>query len=198
MMAKKIIMLLLLTGLYFTALAQSPELTAFNESRLQINKIGMLTLGSWALGNMGTAAFAIGRASGSNKYFHQMNLYWNVVNLALAGFGYYGAVSGKAGSYDLFHSIKEQYGMEKILLFNAGLDVGYMLGGLYLIERGKNNINKPDLFKGFGQSILMQGGFLFLFDLSMYLIHHSQENNLRNLIDNVSFQGNAIQIVLYF
>lgn len=198
MTAKKIVLLLLLSGIYFSGLGQSQELTEFNQKRLQINKIGMLTLGGWALGNMGTAAFAIGRASGSNTYFHRMNLYWNVVNLGLAGFGYYGAVSGNAGSYDLFHSIKEQYGMEKILLFNAGLDVGYMLGGLYLMERAKNSLNRQDMFKGFGQSILMQGGFLFLFDLSMYLIHHSQEKVLKNLVDNISFQGNAIQIVMRF
>jgi hypothetical protein len=197
-MIKKFVLFFLLSGIYFTALAQSPELTEFNQKRLQINKIGMLTLGGWALGNMGTATFAIGRASGSNKYFHQMNLYWNAVNLALAGFGYYGAVSANHGSYDLFHSIKQQYGIEKILLFNTGLDVGYILGGLYLTERAKNSLNRQDLFRGFGQSILMQGGFLFLFDLSMYFIHHRQEKVLKNLIDNVSFNGKGLQIVLQF
>jgi hypothetical protein len=197
-MVKKIALLFLLSGIYFSTLAQSAELTEFNQKRLQINKIGMLTLGGWALGNMGTAAFAIGKASGSNKHFHQMNLYWNVVNLALAGFGYYGAVSGNAHTYDLFNSVKEQYSMEKILLFNAGLDVGYMLGGLYLMERAKNNLHRQEMFKGFGQSIIMQGGFLFLFDLSMYLIHHSQEKMLKNLIDAVSFQGNSLRIVLQF
>lgn len=178
--------------------AQSQELQQFNQTRLQINKTGMLTLGSWALGNIGTAALLLGKSSGSNKYFYQMNLYWNVVNLTLAGFGYHGAVSSNAGSYNLFNSIKEQYSMEKILLFNAGLDIGYILGGLYLSERSKNNPSRADMLKGFGQSIIFQGSFLFLFDLSMYFIHHGNESKLKNILDQVSFNGNNLQVMFTF
>lgn len=180
------------------ACAQSQELQQFNQRRLYINKIGMLTLGGWALGNMGTAALFMGKSSGNNKYFHQMNLYWNVVNLTLAGFGYYGAVSNDPASYSLFNTLKEQYSIEKILLFNAGLDVGYILGGLYLTERAINSQNRTDMLKGFGRSIILQGSFLFLFDLSMYLIHHANENNLKTIIDSLSFTGNSIQLVMRF
>ncbi len=78
-----------------TAYAQESKeaLLSFNQKRLQTNKIGMLTLGSWALFNIGTGVLASRQATGSNKHFHQMNAYWNVANLALAGFGYYGSAN---------------------------------------------------------------------------------------------------------
>lgn len=197
-MHKKYILLLVCILLYLTGFSQSQELQMFNQERLQINRIGMLTLGGWALGNMGTAAFSLGKASGSNKYFHQMNIYWNVVNLALAGFGYYEASTADPLTYNLFGSLKEHYAMEKILLFNAGLDVGYMAGGLYLMERAKNSQHRQELFKGFGQSVIIQGGFLFMFDLTMYFLHHANESVIKGLLSNVSFQGNAIHIILRF
>ena len=37
--------------------------------------------------------------------------------------------------------------IQKILLLNAGLDVGYMLGGLYLTERSKNTEKNPERIK---------------------------------------------------
>ena len=95
-----------------------------------------------------------------------MNLAWNSVNLVIAGFGYYNALN--AGSdLTLLETFAEQKGIENILLLNAGLDVGYMLGGLYLLERSKNVGKRQDILKGFGQSIILQGGFLFAFDVIM-------------------------------
>ena len=51
-------------------------------------------------------------------------------------------------------------------LFNAGLDVGYMATGAYLWERGIRKDSRG--LKGYGQSLILQGGFLFTFDLIMY------------------------------
>ncbi len=42
----------------------------------------MMTLGGWAIGNIAVSGFSLRNASGSNKHFHQMNVYWNAVNLA--------------------------------------------------------------------------------------------------------------------
>jgi hypothetical protein len=175
-----------------------PELGSFNQQRLQTNKIGMLTLGSWALINIGSGAIAARQAGGSNKYFHQMNAYWNVVNLALAGFGYYGSATADPASFTLFSSIKEQYGMEKILLLNAGLDVAYITTGLYLTERAKNSVSQADRLRGFGQSVMLQGGFLLLFDATLYFIHHSHAKGLRNIVDNLSFGNGSAGLILYF
>ena len=154
------------------AFAQSDALLDFNQDRLQKQKRAMLVLGSWAVANMAVGASLQGNATGTTKYFHQMNLGWNAVNLAIAGFGYWGVARLDLGSFDLAASIHEAHRFQKILLFNAGLDVGYMLGGLYLTERSKNTpIDKnPERLKGFGRSILLQGAFLFAFDLTTYLV----------------------------
>jgi hypothetical protein len=179
-------------------IAQSnAELRSFNQKRLQTNKIGMLTLGSWALINIGTGSVVARQATGSNKHFHQMNAYWNVVNLALAGFGYYGSASADPASFNLFSSVKEHYSMEKILLLNAGLDAAYIATGLYLTERAKNSTSQADRLKSFGQSIMLQGGFLLVFDAAMYLIHNSHVNQLKGILDNISFTGNSVGLILY-
>jgi hypothetical protein len=60
--------------LSFSVFAQS-ELTDFNENRLKITKTGMYTLGAWAVGNMVVSGIALGNAGGSQKHFHQMNIY---------------------------------------------------------------------------------------------------------------------------
>jgi hypothetical protein len=126
-----------------------------------------------------------------------MNAYWNVVNLALAGFGYYGSASADPASFNLFSSVKEHYSMEKILLLNAGLDAAYVATGLYLTERAKNSTSQADRLRGFGQSIILQGGFLLVFDAAMYFIHNSHVNQLKGIMDNISFTGNSVGVVLY-
>ncbi len=68
----------------------SQSFPKLNENRIATNQIAMQTLGGWSLGNM--AVYGV-RASGGNgdKYFNQMNIYWNVVNLAIASAGYLGS-----------------------------------------------------------------------------------------------------------
>jgi len=171
------------------AQVQKDKLLAFNAKRIEINRAAMLTLGGWAVGNFIVSGLLVGRSDGSTKAFYQMNAGWNLINLGLAGFGYYSALKADPAALDLYASVKEQYGIEKTFLFNAGLDVGYMLGGLYLTERAKNTVKNPERLKGFGQSILLQGGFLFAFDLVTYFIvnHHGQL--LQPLLQNVTLTG---------
>lgn len=49
-----------------------------------------------------------------------MNLYWNSVNLIIAGFGYWQATKETLGT-DFRAMMEAQQSIEKILLFNAGL-----------------------------------------------------------------------------
>lgn len=152
---------------------------------VKTQKTGMLILGSWAFANLISSPILSARTSGSAKYFHQMNGYWNLVNLGLAGFSYYSlhndpAVSGSAEL--LAQTIK----MEKILLFNAGLDIGYMATGLFLRERSRNIEKRANQFLGFGNSLILQGGFLFLFDLGFYYFMNHHEQEILNFIQNTS------------
>lgn len=171
---------------FFVLTLQGQDIDSFNQKRLDINQKGMIVLGSWALLNIASAPVMASRSEGSQKYFYQMNGYWNIVNLAIAGFGFYSSLNG-ATDIDLAQSIAEQNKMEKILLFNAGLDVAYMLGGLYLTERSKNATKNPERLKGFGRSIMLQGAFLFTFDLILYGIHSRHGQSLLPVIEGLSF-----------
>ncbi|MEB2785994.1 hypothetical protein U3A59_15210 [Algoriphagus sp. E1-3-M2] len=63
-----------------------PELQGFNHTRISYNEKGMVILGGWAVGNMIWGGIAAGQTNGQTKAFHQMNLYWNSVNLFIARF----------------------------------------------------------------------------------------------------------------
>ncbi|NJK83835.1 MAG: hypothetical protein HC912_08520, partial [Saprospiraceae bacterium] len=136
----------------FLAWNQSNFLLEFNQTRLQKQQNAMKILGAWAAGNIALGATLARRTEGEVKHFHQMNAGWNVVNLVIAGVGWYSASTMDASSLDGFASVQEQHKFQKILLFNAGLDVGYMLGGAYLVERAKNTTDRPERLKGWGES----------------------------------------------
>jgi hypothetical protein len=105
--------------------------------------------------------------------FHQMNAGWNIVNAALAVPGLVGAQRdlARVPSGRTVSEIRtEQNRLEDILLFNAGIDVGYMMAGAYLIERSRRGGSDAAMLDGFGRSLLLQGGFLFVFDLTTYFV----------------------------
>ena len=166
--------ILMLTALFGLASLQGqgidPELLAYNQVSLDHQRTAMLTLGGWAVLNIGSGLALRGSASGSTKHFHEMNALWNTVNLAIAGFGYYSAVTADPSGWDLATSLSKHQNFQKVLLFNAGLDVGYVFAGLYLTERAKRPDVDADRMKGFGNSIMLQGGFLFAFDVVNYFI----------------------------
>jgi len=150
-----------------TFLLAQLNLTDFNNQRIQNSKKAMTVLGTWAVGNILVGGIGMTQTEGQTKAFHQMNAGWGAINLVIAGFGYYNAMQTDPASLTLANSITEHHKIQKVLLFNAGLDIGYMLGGLYLTERAKNSPDKADQFRGFGKSIIMQGAFLFVFDVSV-------------------------------
>ncbi len=78
-----------------------------NERRISTNKTGMLVLGGWALANIGvgTAGYLLAD-DGNEKYFHQMNAGWNIVNLTIATFGFLGQASEDPGRFNWLETIK--------------------------------------------------------------------------------------------
>ncbi|WP_144602614.1 DUF6992 family protein [Algoriphagus algorifonticola] len=190
---------LLFLALFFIAfesLSQEiPALETFNQTRLDYNQKGMLILGSWAVGNMIWGGIGASQSMGENKAFHQMNLYWNSVNLIIAGLGYWQATKESPGT-DFWQTMDAQNGIEKILLFNAALDLAYMGGGLYLKERGLRKSNERLI--GFGKSVILQGAFLLVFDGIMYSFHSAHAKDLPEIVQNLSLSptGVALRIPL--
>ena len=154
----------------FVASAQSTLHDSVNQKRGQTNRTGMAVLGSWAVLNIGSGLIGQANTSGRQRQFYKTNIIWGGVNLLLAGVGY--LREKKEGQSSLSETFQKQFDTEKLFLFNTALDLGYAAFGLYLRERGnKFTGNKQDRLKGTGDSFLAQGGFLFLFDGIMYIVH---------------------------
>ena len=86
---------------------------------------------------------------------------------------------------------------EKLYLINAGLDVVYMGVGLGLRTISFKNEKRKDMLYGYGNSIILQGGFLFAFDAVMYLIqHHARMEFLREMNLGLNLGMNTFGIYL--
>ena len=198
MSMKRIFLTLTCLCIMTLAYTQVVGLADINQKRLEKQKVSMLILGSWAVGNIALGATLVNQREGESKYFHGMNAGWNLVNLGLAAAGYLSAVKADPAAFGLYATVSEQHKLQKVFLFNAGLDVGYMMGGLYLMERSKNTENKPERLKGFGRSILLQGAFLFAFDLGAFLWQAQGNGELAPLLEGLSFTGNSVGMVWRF
>lgn len=168
-------------------------LLKFNQERLKTDKHLMLGLGSWATANF--LVSGVGWATvpdGEAHYFHQMNVLWNTVNIGLAIPGYIN--SKKASSNLTFaQTMNAQHKTEKLFLINTGFDVAYISAGLLLRSNAKINISKRDQFNGYGNSLLMQGGFLFLFDLTAYVKHYQHaKKSLNKMMNTIELSSSGI------
>lgn len=194
--------LMLLLLLSVNLLAQDTAwLKSFNRERTHTTKTAMIVLGGWSVANIATGLVGMGQAGGEAKYFHQMNVIWNAVNLGIAAAGYFGNRKLNPASYNMQGSIREQNKIEKIYLVNGALDLAYIMGGLYAREYGKNQTGKEqDRWKGYGSSILLQGGFLLLYDIVNISIHHRHGKALYKKFDGMqlSFAPGRISAGLTF
>ena len=180
---------IIIIGICFLNIGYSQSnLLTFNQERVELSQQSMYVLGGWAVGNIVLSGAMMSQTEGSSYHFHQMNLTWNSVNLAIASLGYFGVSREKIENFDLNKTIKKQYKIQQVLLFNSGLDIAYMVGGVYLLERAKNDIENKDRWTGFGQSLILQGGFLLVFDFIQYRVHARRNKGLKKFLEknNVS------------
>ncbi|MCJ8165445.1 hypothetical protein MKJ04_11380 [Pontibacter sp. E15-1] len=178
---KKFWCLLPLLFFTFIASAQSNTLQAFNQQQAASLKIGMLILGGWAILNILTGSFKLTKATRSRKFYFQMNLYWNIVNLIIAAAALYSIFSKDPAAASLLQSLKLHVWYKKILYLNVGLDVAYIVLGAYLQERSRNSA-KTEQLMGWGKAIVLQGFFLFLLDLVLVILLESSAEQLYYLI----------------
>lgn len=188
---KPVLLTAILLGLFLTNTHAQFDTKQFNKERLGINKKGMIVLGTWSAANIVSGAIGAATADGSAKYFHQMNLAWGVINGSLAGLGIWGAAKDKR-TYSLGGTIKEQHKVEKLFLINAGLDLAYIGTGAWLTQKSKTTTKKPERLEGFGHSLLMQGGFLLLFDGIMFAVHNHHGKILNKKLDNISIAAGPL------
>ena len=195
---KNLLTLLFLGSISFASYSQNMEV--FNRYNRELNthsRNGMIALGSWAVGNMivGTAGALTAKKGSQEFYFHQMNAYWNVVNLGIAIPAYLGARKRMKSEYDIPGTFKLQRQQETLYAINMGADVLYMGSGVFLQEFGNRyDTNVDNLMKGIGYSLIMQGGFLFIFDTVMLVVHKTHwKKNERKIWEQLEFNGTSIK-----
>lgn len=167
----RITILALIAFLSFSHVAQSQNsLSQMSQLRIKTNQQGMLARGAWAAGNLLVGANRFDKPT-ENQYFYRMNMYVNIVNLGVATSGYLNSIGQSFENLTDEEKLEKQYKTEKFLLLNVGLDVAYVATGVYLMDRGVSESSYKT--KGYGKSLLMQGGFLLLLDTALYIKHNS-------------------------
>lgn len=184
-----------LTTLALTA--QPASLDDFNRERLARSRRCMWVLGAWGAANLAAGAIGAATSSGEARAFHQMNLAWGAVNLGIALPGL--LRRSPATGLDLYRSNKALQQTQKVFLFNAGLDFGYIASGFWARERAKSH-NQPERWRGWGNAIVLQGAFLLVFDLSSWYAHQRLEHRLQPFFQHTSlgFDGQSLGLCWRF
>ena len=96
------------------------------------------------------------------RAFGQQALGWGAIDAIIALVGRRGLNGKLARGYSMEEQSKDTRMLRRVLWVNTGLDVLYIAGGLKLMRtRGRTD----DRSKGHGAGIVVQGAFLFIFDL---------------------------------
>ena len=197
-MVKQYTLLALITGISLVVLPDlanaQEEWEILAQDRAQVNRTGMQVLLGWSALNMAGGTVGYFQTSGKNRYFHQMNAIWNVVNAGIAVSALSGMGADSLASLPMAY--KEGLTMEKVLLANAGLDVAYIATGGYMMERGmrKDQVR----FRGYGQSLLIQGGFLLAFDTALFILNNNHNQELYNILSSVSVSSQGVGMAFTF
>jgi hypothetical protein len=92
---------------------------------------------------------------------------WGLIDAIIAALGLR-QTHRKAASPDAHtpeQQVEARKTLSRVLWINTGLDVGYVAGGVALaVTKGRKGANRR-FWQGTGWGIVLQGGFLLLFDL---------------------------------
>lgn len=184
----KILLLIWMIGISSQSFSQKENLVKFEKDRVRYTKNAMVALAGWSVVNIVGSGIATNTRNKEVRYFHQMNVMWGGINLTLAGLGYWGAGREKVDNPVLADVLKHQNRIEKTYLINLGLDVAYVGAGL-LMNKTSDNQKNPAKFEGYGNSIMLQGGFLLLYDAIVYSIHHKHGKQLKGMGERLTLNA---------
>ncbi len=145
---------------------------AYHRERTTLGIAGMTTLTGWAVANIaGGLAGNFTTSEGPLRYFHQGNAAWNSVNLVLGVIGLVGQTRERRRPVPLAVGRGSARKAQLAFLVNGALDVLYIGAGAasWQLAAGRS-----DRFVGYGQALVLQGAFLFVFDFAMAWAHERQ------------------------
>lgn len=208
-MKKNLVIILIL---FCTSAFAQDSLKYYNNLRINTTSSGMKVLGGWGIVNLGTGAIwgwnstktttyadlngvqvtSNKTISNEGQYFFQMNTIWGAVNFGTALIGYAGIQKYRRKTLNAAQTLEQQKRIENIFRINEYLDVAYLGVGTYLKLAGDSR--KSPIMKGYGESILIQGGFLLIFDGLMCHAEKGNGTKLRNFLEKhpISFDGHRV------
>lgn len=132
-----------------------PHVRDYLDRQKQMKRNKHILLG-WGAVNMasGLALYAT-----DHRDFGVMNASWGAINAGIALLAMRDASqTGSVPSHA--EMLREEQQFNRIVALNTGLDVGYMIAGLWMMTEGRDS-----MVRQYGTSILVQGAFLFAYDL---------------------------------
>lgn len=134
----------------------------------------------WAAGSV---AAGLRGWRGSHPFWQGVGMQcagWGAIDALIAFAGLHGARrKGSAlaqGTLTDVHHADEARKFERILWINAGLDVGYALGGLLFVQRNEAHAQR----RGMGAGVIAQALFLLIFDVCNGVIVRSRRATTDN------------------
>ncbi len=145
----------------------------YHRVRTRLSLTGMSTLTAWSLANIAGGTIGNFTTTGQTRYFHQGNAMWNSVNLVLGVIGVVNASRARTRPLSFAAGRLDSHKSQVAFIINAGLDVLYISTGAALWQLGPI-APKPATqarLTGYGQALVLQGAFLFAFDVAMAIAH---------------------------
>ncbi|MCB0793810.1 MAG: hypothetical protein KDB88_03660 [Flavobacteriales bacterium] len=191
--------LIILPTLLMPVLLEAQDIQPFHEfnaRRVQISQRATWVLGGWAAANLGAGALVRAGAEPGSEAWHfgNMTMGWSAINLGIAVPGLLALHKEASNTQDIPGTFKAQRRTETLYLINTGLDLGYMGLGLWMQERGLRTTGEDGArLRGFGNAILVQGAFLFAYDLVAYVAHSVHWKKKREgLFSRLQFNGTSL------
>lgn len=122
------------------------------------------TLLAWGAGSTlaGVAGLFV-RGNGLLRQAAIQSIAWGAIDAAI---GLFGLRSARRQAARGEATAPQARRFRLIVLVNAGLDVGYIAGGLALVRQAQGRAGRA----GMGVGIIIQGAFLLLFDTALTLL----------------------------
>jgi hypothetical protein len=196
----RFIALLLAVALLAPSLAAQDRapFDAFDARRIQLSQRATYVLGGWAAVNLGAGLGVRANAERGSEAWHfsSMTMGWSAINLGIAVPGLLALRKEARTPQNIADMLAAQRRTEALYLINTGLDLGYMGLGLWMQERGLRTAGDDGArLRGFGNAVLVQGAFLFAYDLVAYVAHSLHWQRKRDgLLRQLQFNGTSLSL----
>lgn len=160
------------------------ELRDFDEALRAIVEKHLSIFGLWSILNLAVSLPGLFLSQGWLWYFFLMNCCWALINYGVLLFIFNHVYLYRFVTGNPFTRFRVQRHVEKMMLFNIGLDVAYIFAGLYFRQLSYTTDGIiSTLWSGFGVSVIMQGTFLFCQDNVIHWLHYKNFYKARPFLE---------------